>query len=114
MNDISKRLSTQKMLPMLICNVGELITINDEETNELYNGVVIKTSGRTNVFCQTSGMVPYNQIKPGDLIAVNKDSFLIYEKLPQFYDARVKAMRAEKPKDTFRDVGGMDEILKQV
>lgn len=71
--------------------------------------VVIKTSSRQNIFCPTPGMVPYKQLKPNDLIAVNRDSYLIYERLPQFYDARVKQMLVgEKPKDNFKQVGGLD------
>ena len=48
-------------------------------------------------------------------MAVNRDTYLIYEKLPQFYDARVKQMLVvEKPTDSFKDVGGMEDIIKQV
>lgn len=75
---------------MLICTVSELFELKDEETAEIMNSVVIKTSSRQNIFCPTSGLIPFKSLKPNDLIAVNRDTFLIYERLPQFYDARVK------------------------
>ena len=34
-------------------------------------------------------------MKPGDLVGVNKDSYLILEKLPAEYDSRVKAMEVD-------------------
>lgn len=38
------------------------------------------------------GLVDSEELKPADLVGVNKDSYLILEKLPAEYDSRVKAM----------------------
>ena len=35
-------------------------------------------------------------MKPGDLVGVNKDSYLILDTLPSEYDSRVKAMEVRK------------------
>lgn len=43
---------------------------------------VIKTSTRQTVFLPMIGLVPHDKLIPGDLIGVNKDSYLILEKLP--------------------------------
>jgi len=41
---------------------------------------------------------------------VNKDSYLILEKLPAEYDSRVKAMEIdEKPTEEYSDIGGLDK-----
>ena len=35
-------------------------------------------------------------MKPGDLVGVNKDSYLILDTLPSEYDSRVKAMEVRQ------------------
>lgn len=50
-----------------------------------------------------------------ELIGVNKDTYLILEKLPQEYDNRVRVMEVEeKPKETFNDVGGLDIQIQEL
>jgi len=46
---------------------------------------VIKTSTRQTVFLPVIGLVPVEQLKPNDLIGVNKDSYLILDTLPPEY-----------------------------
>ena len=54
-------------------------------------------------------------IKPGDLIGVNKDSYLILDALPPEYDARVKAMEVdEKPTEEYSDIGGLDKQILEL
>ena len=46
---------------------------------------------------------------------VNKDSYLILEKLPCEYDSRVKAMEVdERPTEQYSDVGGLDKQIQEV
>ena len=47
------------------------------------------------VFLPVAGLVDPETLKPGDLVGVNKDSYLILEKLPAEYDSRVKAMEVD-------------------
>jgi 26S proteasome regulatory subunit T5 len=55
-------------------------------------------------------LIDHNQLKPGELVGVNKDSFLIFEKLPAEYDSRVKAMEIdERPTEEYTDIGGLDK-----
>lgn len=44
------------------------------------------------MFLPVVGLVDPDKLQPGDLIGVNKDSFLILDMLPAEYDSRVKAM----------------------
>jgi len=44
--------------------------------------VVIKTSTRQTIFLPVVGLVDPNKLKPGDLVGVNKDSYLILDTLP--------------------------------
>lgn len=60
-------------------------------------------------------MVEPEDLKPGELIAVNKESFIIYEKLPPEYDSRVKAMEIdERPVEEYSDIGGLDKQIEDL
>ncbi len=46
---------------------------------------------------------------------MNKDSYLILEKLPNEYDSRIKAMEIdEKPTDDYTDIGGLDKQIEEL
>ena len=49
---------------------------------------VIKTSTRQTVFLPLIGLVPAEKLKPGDLVGVNKDSYLVLDTLPAEFDSR--------------------------
>lgn len=56
------------------------------------------------------GLVDPDKLKPGDLVGVNKDSYLILDTLPSEYDSRVKAMEVdEKPTEDYNDIGGLEK-----
>ena len=112
----------------MVANVGEILDISDDEFDGERQGssgfgakrktgpkkkvkaLVIKTTGRHTIFLNPIGMVEPDELKPGELIAVNKDSFVVYEKLPPEYDSRVKAMEIdERPSEEYSDIGGMDK-----
>jgi 26S proteasome regulatory subunit T5 len=77
--------------------------------------VVIKTSTRQTVFLPVPGLVDVNTLKPGDLVGVNKDSYLILEMLPAEYDPRVRAMEVDdKPAEEYNDIGGLDQQIKEL
>lgn len=61
------------------------------------------------------GLVEAAELRPADLVGVNKDSYLILDKLPAEYDSRVKAMEVdEKPQETYTDIGGLSEQLREM
>jgi len=76
---------------------------------------VIKTSTRQTVFLPLIGLVPAEQLTPGDLIGVNKDSYLILDTLPAEFDSRVKAMEVdERPTETYTDIGGLEKQIEEL
>ena len=76
---------------------------------------VIKTSTRQTVFLPLIGLVPAENLQPGDLIGVNKDSYLVLDALPAEYDSRVKAMEVdERPTESYSDIGGLDKQIEQI
>ena len=76
---------------------------------------VVKTSTRQTFFLPVIGLVPTAELTPGDLIGVNKDSYLVLEKLPPEYDSRVRAFEVdERPTEQYTDIGGLDSQIQEL
>lgn len=124
--DNTEKIKVNKTLPYLVSNVIELLDVDAQEEEE-DGGVstldsqrkgkcaVIKTSTRQTYFLPVIGLVDEEKLKPGDLVGVNKDSYLILENLPAEYDARVKAMEVdERPTEQYSDIGGLDKQIQEL
>ncbi|KAK1246454.1 hypothetical protein MKX08_000256 [Trichoderma sp. CBMAI-0020] len=87
----------------------------DLDATRVGKSAVIKTSTRQTIFLPLIGLVDSDTLKPGDLIGVNKDSYLVLDTLPAEYDSRVKAMEVdEKPTEQYTDVGGLDKQIEEL
>ncbi|CDW84941.1 26s protease regulatory subunit 6a [Stylonychia lemnae] len=119
------KLSTQ--LPHMVANVGEILDVEEDEEDKDTSGfkqenvsktrkaMVVKTTGRHTIYLPVIGMIEPEEVRPGDLIAVNKESFIVYEKLPPEYDSRVKAMEIdERPTEEYSDIGGLDKQIQEL
>ncbi|KAK3294607.1 26S proteasome regulatory subunit-like protein [Chaetomium fimeti] len=126
-----EKIANNRQLPYLVGNVVELLDLDptaesseeganiDLDATRVGKSAVIKTSTRQTIFLPLIGLVDPNKLTPGDLIGVNKDSYLILDTLPAEYDSRVKAMEVdEKPTEKYTDVGGLtkqiDELLEAI
>lgn len=77
--------------------------------------LVLKTTTRQNIFLPLIGLVPASELRPGDRLGVNKDSFLVLSKLPTEYDSRAKAMELdERPTEDYSDIGGLDKQIQEL
>lgn len=116
-----------RQLPYLVGNVVELLDLDveadaaeeganiDLDATREGKSAVIKTSTRQTIYLPLIGLVDYKDLSPGDLIGLNKDSYLILDKLPAEYDNRVKAMEVdEKPTEKYTDIGGLDKQIEEV
>lgn len=123
--DNTEKIKVNKTLPYLVSNVIELLDVDQEEEEDgavnLLDSqrkgkcAVIKTSTRQTYFLPVIGLVDSEKLKPGDLVGVNKDSYLILETLPAEYDARVKAMEVdERPTEQYSDIGGLDKQIQEL
>ncbi|KAK0550541.1 26S proteasome regulatory subunit 6A, partial [Tilletia horrida] len=126
----AEKVKQNKVLPYLVGNVVEILDIDpdkDEDAQEQEGAnvdldaqrkgkcAVIKTSTRQTIFLPLIGLVPAEELKPADLIGVNKDSYLVLDKLPAEYDSRVKAMEVdEKPTENYSDIGGLDKQVEEL
>ncbi|KAL6146554.1 hypothetical protein ACLB2K_057232 [Fragaria x ananassa] len=117
-----EKIKLNKQLPYLVGNIVEILEMNPEDEAEEDGAnidldsqrkgkcVVLKTSTRQTIFLPVVGLVDPDKLKPGDLVGVNKDSYLILDTLPSEYDSRVKAMEVdEKPTEDYNDIGGLEK-----
>ena len=122
-----KKLTMSCGLPHLISNVAEIFDLEEIDTKEegsglnqeklKYNnkGVIIKTTMRSTIFLPVTGLVDAKDLHPLDLVGVNKDTYLIYEKLPSEYDSRVRVMELDtKPTEKYSDLGGVDKQIQEL
>merc|ERR1719330_2263009 len=127
--DNNEKIKLGKKLPYLIANVVEVLKVDDlDKDKETADGggmenaadkekwaVVIKTTTRQTYFLPVVGLVDPKELKPGDIVGVNKDSYLILDTLPTEYDSRVKAMEIdEKPKEDFTHIGGLNKQITEL
>ena len=121
-----EKIKVNRVLPYLVSNVVELVdpyvdpkeddgSSTDLSISSRVKGVVIKTSTRQTVFLPVPGLVRAEELVPGELVGVNKDSYIILEKLPTEFDSRVKAMEVdEKPIEDYTDIGGLDKQIQEL
>ncbi|KAG2102209.1 26S proteasome subunit P45 [Suillus discolor] len=123
--DNGEKIKQNKVLPYLVGNVVEILDVDPESEEDGANRdldsmrkgkcAVVKTSTRQTVFLPLIGLVPADQLRPSDLVGVNKDSYLILDKLPTEYDSRVKAMEVdERPTETYTDIGGLEKQIEEL
>lgn len=87
----------------------------DLDATRAGRSAVVKTSTRQTIFLPLIGLVDPKELKPGDLLGLNKDSYLVLDTLPAEYDSRVKAMEVdEKPTETYADIGGLDKQIEEL
>merc|ERR1712050_686575 len=123
----TEKVKVNKVLPYLVSNIVEILDVEpdpeceqeganqDADAQRKGKCAVVKTSTRQTYFLPEIGLVPSDELKPGDLIGVNKDSYLVLEKLPTEFDSRVKAMEVdEKPTEQYSDVGGLDKQIQEM
>eukprot|EP01101_Sappina_pedata_P008820 TRINITY_DN4979_c0_g1_i1.p1 TRINITY_DN4979_c0_g1~~TRINITY_DN4979_c0_g1_i1.p1 ORF type:complete len:436 (+),score=203.22 TRINITY_DN4979_c0_g1_i1:25-1308(+) len=125
LKDNNEKIKMNKQLPHLVGHVVEILENLKEDEDEDGGSInldsqregksaVIKTSTRQTIFLPVIGLVDPATLRPGDLVGVNKDSYLILDSLPPEYDSRVKAMEVdEKPTEEYSDIGGLDKQIQE-
>ncbi|KAG6890611.1 26S proteasome regulatory subunit 6A-B [Termitomyces sp. Mi166 len=127
--DNGEKIKQNKVLPYLVGNIVERDTqildvdpeVEEDGANQDLDSMrkgkcaVIKTSTRQTVFLPLIGLVPPEKLQPGDLVGVNKDSYLVLDTLPAEFDSRVKAMEVdERPTETYTDIGGLEKQIEEL
>lgn len=118
----NEKIRLNRTLPFLVAHVIETLTLENEDGNDTdpYKGAeaksaVVKTTTRESVFLPVTGLVEAKNLNPSDMVGLSKDSYLIFEKLPQHFDSRVKAMEVDsRPTETYDQVGGLDKQIQEL
>lgn len=106
-NENTEKIKLNKQLPYL---VGSVIEKFDEE-----GSAVVLTSTRVSSYLPMIGLVETKDVKPGDLVALHKETNIIFNKLPPNYDTKVKAMELDsRPSETYEDVGGLERQIEEL
>ena len=129
-DDNKSKVKLNKTLPYLVSNVVEILdppkptseeskdesgAAKDSSDASLGKSVVVKTTTRQTIYLPLPGLVDPDELKPGELVGTNKDSYIILEKLPTEYDSRVKAMEVdEKPQEEYQDIGGCEKQIEEL
>eukprot|EP00735_Rhodelphis_limneticus_P013567 TRINITY_DN73_c0_g1::TRINITY_DN73_c0_g1_i1::g.14913::m.14913 TRINITY_DN73_c0_g1::TRINITY_DN73_c0_g1_i1::g.14913 ORF type:complete len:425 (+),score=92.22,sp/O88685/PRS6A_MOUSE/72.64/0.0,AAA/PF00004.24/7.3e-42,AAA_5/PF07728.9/2.3e+03,AAA_5/PF07728.9/1.1e-05,AAA_16/PF13191.1/0.011,AAA_16/PF13191.1/20,RuvB_N/PF05496.7/0.0008,RuvB_N/PF05496.7/3.7e+03,AAA_2/PF07724.9/5.1e+03,AAA_2/PF07724.9/0.0018,DUF815/PF05673.8/0.0022,AAA_22/PF13401.1/0.069,AAA_22/PF13401.1/1.1e+02,AAA_25/PF13481.1/0.35,AAA_25/PF1 len=122
-----EKIKLNRQLPYLVGNIVEVLDLEPDKDVEEDGAnvhldlqregksVIVRTSTRQTIFLPVAGLVPAAQLKPGDLVGLNKDSYLILDALPAEYDSRVKAMEVdERPSENYSDIGGLDKQMQEL
>ncbi|KAL3115286.1 hypothetical protein niasHT_019009 [Heterodera trifolii] len=107
----NKQMKKYMKMPWQVANVVEILDLADDQAEGVEEGsssdldalqkrgAVIKISKGLVMFLPRIGLVGPDELKPGDLIGVNDDTFHIIAKLPPHFDRRVKAMEVVEKTD---------------
>merc|ERR1712079_663684 len=124
--DNKEKIKLNRQLPHLVATVAEILVLEPEDDDEdgatqdidmTRNGksLVVKTTTRQTIFLPVIGLVEAEDLKPNDLVGVNKDSYLVLDKLPAEYDQRVKTMEVDtRPTEQYSDIGGLDKQIQEL
>ncbi|KAK8852441.1 TATA-binding protein [Tritrichomonas musculus] len=121
----NEKIRLNRTLPFLVAHVIETLSLGNEDGNDDFNesdpkekqpkSAVVKTTTRESVFLPVTGLVEASDLHPSDMVGLSKDSYLIFEKLPQHFDSRVKAMEVDsRPTETYDQVGGLDKQIQEL
>lgn len=102
-----EKIKLNKQLPYL---VGSVVEKFDDE-----GGAVVLTSTRVSSYLPMIGLINTKDVKPGDLVALHKETNIVFDKLPPNYDTKVKAMELdERPSETYDDIGGLERQIEEL
>jgi 26S proteasome regulatory subunit T5 len=106
--------------PYLVANIVEILKIDDDldadgKPPAEARSAVVRVPVHRTFFVPRTGMFEPSELKPGDLVAVNRDTYFISMKLPPNYDPRVKAMEVDKrPPETWASCGGLEQQIQEL
>lgn len=118
--DCNEKLKIYSSPPYLVSTVIEVLENTCPSRNENESkGIVIKTSTRQTVLVPVEGMVNFSDLSPGDLIGVNKDTYIPLSILPNEYNFAAKFSIVD-PSSTsntledFSDIGGISKQIEEL
>ncbi|MBD6955787.1 MAG: proteasome-activating nucleotidase [Thermoplasmata archaeon] len=106
LDQMKRELNRLRAPPLLLGNVEDVLS--DKK-------VVVRSSTGPSFVVNVSDNVPYEKLKSGVRVALNKTTLAVIGVLPESYDPSVVASEIiAKPDVTYEDIGGLEEQLREV
>ncbi|HEU12563.1 MAG TPA: AAA family ATPase [Euryarchaeota archaeon] len=106
LDQMKRELNRLRAPPLLLGNVEDVLS--DKK-------VVVRSSTGPSFVVNVSDNVPYEKLKSGVRVALNKTTLAVIGVLPESYDPSVVASEIiAKPDITYEDIGGLEEQLREV
>ncbi len=103
---LRKEITRMKAPPLLVGTIEDVLD-NDR--------IVVRSTAGPSFVVNISQYVPKEKIRPGAKVALNKQSFAIVHLIPQSYDPAITAAEIiEKPKVTYKDIGGLEKQIREI
>lgn len=103
---LKKELNRLKLPPLLIGSIEDVI---DDRR------VVIRSSTGPSFLVYTSEHIPHEKLVVGTRVALNKATLSVISVIPEAYDPTVVASEiAEKPTVTFKDIGALEQQIREI
>jgi len=104
--DYTQKMQTLISTPLLLVSISRIV-------DNTY--AVIHTPSGNDFLVNLPPVDRIPKLMPGDVVGVNQQTLKIEKLLPPNYDAFIAGMEMDdKPKETYSDVGGLDDILQTV
>ncbi|KRH92469.1 26S proteasome regulatory complex, ATPase RPT5, partial [Pseudoloma neurophilia] len=114
----NKKTNLFKQKPYLVGTVQEIVENDDKDSTDNEIGgsaAVVTTSTRVSTYLPLMGLISGEDLRPGDAVALHKETHIIFDKLPTDFDNRVKAMEVdERPTETYEDIGGLERQIMEL
>ena len=108
--DNTEKVKLNKNLPYLVGNIVESF----KDVGDGESGVVCSSTRQTS-YLDMLGLVPTDDLRPGDSVALHKETSIVFEKLPPTYDSKVLSMELDaKPNETYEDIGGLERQIEEL
>lgn len=105
------RIKRYRIFPLGVATYNEHMKLIEDSKK----GGVVSNSMRTNYFLPKLGFVKQEDLSPGDLLAIHKESNLVFSKIPRDYDERIKSMELEeKPQQSYEEIGGLERQIEEL
>jgi proteasome regulatory subunit len=104
--DYTQKMQTLISTPLLLVSISRVV-------DDVY--AVIHTPSGNDFLVNLPPQDRIPKLSPGDVVGVNQQTLKIEKLLPPNYDAFIAGMEMDdKPKETYSDVGGLDDILQTI
>ena len=111
----NQKIKRNKTYPLLVGTFNEHIEEEEEKKEKEEDSGIVMNTLRSTYYLPILGFERRKNLRPGDLVALHKESNLIFQKIPRNFDERVRTMELEgAPEETYEEVGGLERQIEEL